>query len=324
MHIEVRKVGKKKLYYLAYSFRDGRRVRKVRRYLGENLTNEEIRIKRAGAEKSIQEQLENYRRISDPLHTVLSEREKQNIKTLIAKGDILVRHLSEAEWRIFTRSFVYDTNAIEGSTVTAPEVKDIIEKDKWPEKRTKEEISETYGVAEAVAFIRRTKEHLSLELIEKLHDIVFRNSKVFAGKFRGRGIEVAVVDSRGTILHRGAPQNQVAILRKELVKWYDKNKEDYHPIVLASVVHNQFENIHPFQDGNGRVGRLLLNNILLKHDMPPVNIELDERGEYYQALRAYQNNGDIRPTIELILREYAKLKKLWACDYKKAQCSHTH
>jgi hypothetical protein len=58
--------------------------------------------------------------------------------------------------------------------------------------------------------------------------------------------------------------------------------------------------------------------------MPPVNIELDERGEYYQALRAYQNNGDIRPTIELILREYAKLKKLWACDYKKAQCSHTH
>jgi len=79
---------------------------------------------------------------------------------------------------------------------------------------------------------------------------------------------------------------------------------------LAAVVHNQFETIHPFADGNGRVGRLLLNNILLKHNKPPVNIELKNRQEYYAALRMYQNNEDIRPTIILILKEYKNLKKL--------------
>ena len=309
MHLEIRTAGKKRLFYLSHSFRDGKRVRKVRRYLGEDLSEDEIAKKRGDAEESIREQLRHYRKISDPLHAALSEREMQDIRTLIAKGDISVRHLSDAEWKIFTRDFVYDTNAIEGSTVTAPEVKDIIEKDKWPEERSKEEISETYGLAEAVAFIRKTEEHISLELIKKLHDIVFRNSKAFAGKFREKGVEVAVVDSRGDVLHRGAPQSQVPLLLRELVRWYERNKGDHHPIVLASVVHNQFENIHPFQDGNGRVGRLLLNNILLKNDMPPVNIELGERGDYYHALREHQDHGDIRPMIEFILKEYSKLRR---------------
>ena len=77
---------------------------------------------------------------------------------------------------------------------------------------------------------------------------------------------------------------------------------------MAAVVHNQFENVHPFQDGNGRVGRLILNNILLKHGMPPVNIELKNRQEYYSALQAYEKEGNLRPTIELILKEYKKLK----------------
>ncbi|MFH1835681.1 MAG: hypothetical protein ABH851_05795 [Methanobacteriota archaeon] len=57
------------------------------------------------------------------------------------------------------------------------------------------------------------------------------------------------------------------------------------------------------------VGRLLLNNILLKHDMPPVNIELKNRRRYYDSLQAYEKKGDLRPTIELILKEYKKLNK---------------
>ena len=81
------------------------------------------------------------------------------------------------------------------------------------------------------------------------------------------------------------------------------------PIVLVAIVHDQFDNIHPFQDGNGRVGRLLLNSILLKHGLSPVNIELKNRKEYYESLQAYEKEGNIRPTIELILRSYDRLKK---------------
>lgn len=142
-----------------------------------------------------------------------------------------------------------------------------------------------------------------------MHAIVFKNSKEYAGGFRSKGVEVVITDGRGNIIHRGAPQNKITLLLKELVTWYNKNKNRYHPIVLAAVVHNQFENIHPFQDGNGRVGRLLLNNILLKHDMPPVNIELKNRRRYYDTLQAYEKEGNLRPTIELILKEYKRLEK---------------
>ena len=309
MHLEIRERGRKKVYYLAHSFRDNGSVRKIRRYLGSDLAEVEIRKLRVEAEKTILEQIDNYRKIRDPLHTALSPKESGMIKTLISKGDMKIRHLSDKEWSRFTEAFVYDTNAIEGSTVTYAEVKNILGKGDWPENRAKWEISETYGVAEAVKFIRKTKDQISLYLIKELHRIVFRNSKDFAGKFREPGVEVVVANSRGEILHRGAPQKKVPYLLKELVEWYGNNKTKYHPVVLAAVVHNQFETIHPFQDGNGRVGRLLLNNILLKHNLPPVNIELKRRHEYYSTLRAYQNKGDVRPTIEFILSEYKRLKK---------------
>lgn len=309
MHIEIRKRGKGKEIYLAQSFRDNGKVRKVRRKLGVDLTEKEIDAAREGAERAILEQIEIYRRIRDPLHTVLSEREMKTVDEITQDIDLKIEHLSEEDWLVFTEAFTYDTNAIEGSAVTASEVRDIIEKDRWPIDKSKEDISETYGVAEAVKYIRETKEHISLDLLKRLHSIVFKNSKDFAGRFREPGIEVVVADSRGNILHRGAPQRHVVSLLKELIDWYNSNKGNYHPIVLAAVVHNQFESIHPFRDGNGRVGRLLLNNILLKYKLPPVNIEFKKRGAYYSSLRAYQKTGNIRPTIELIIKEYRELKK---------------
>ena len=307
MHIEVRKRGKSKLYYLAHSFRDNGKVRKKRKYLGSNLSKDEIKKRKKETEEDVRKQLEEHRKIKDPLHTVLSKDEIKQIEALVSRRDIKIEHLSEEDWLKFTELFTYDTNAIEGSTVSFIEVKNILEKHEWPDK-SKWEISETYGVADAVKYVRKTKDHLSLNLIKELHKIVFKNSKPFAGKFREPGIEVAVVDSFGRIVHRGAPQKKIVSLLKELVNWYNKNKSKYHPIVLAAVVHNQLENMHPFQDGNGRVGRLLLNNILLKHKLPPVNIELKNRPEYYKTLQAYENEGNLRPSVELILKEY-KLKR---------------
>ena len=74
--------------------------------------------------------------------------------------------------------------------------------------------------------------------------------------------------------------------------------------------HYRFEIIHPFQDGNGRVGRILLNYILLKNNLPPLNIDIKNQKEYYDSLQSYQKEGNIRPTIELILKEYKSLKKI--------------
>ena len=309
MFIEVMKKGKRKKYYIAHSFREGGKVRKMRFYLGENLSSEGLAEKRRFGEKVIDERIRAREVINDPFHTVLSAGELRELGKMEAEGDISVLHLSEDEWVRFTQLFTYNTNAIEGSVINVSEVAGILEKNKLPSGKPEYDVFETYGVAEAVDYIRGTGEHVSLELIKKLHRIVFKDSKSFAGRFRPKGVEVAVVDSAGKVVHRGAPSDSVVVLLSEIVRWYNENKDKYSPIVLAAVVHNQFENVHPFEDGNGRVGRLLLNNILLKHDMPPVNIEFENRGEYYRSLQEYENNMNLRPTIELIVNEYKALRK---------------
>jgi Fic family protein len=309
MHVELRKAGEGRKFYLAHSYRRGKKIVKLRIYLGANLSPDEIVEKKHLAESTLRYRVDASAAMSDPFETALSKGELEELKTLEAKGELAIKHLSEEDWRNFTEAFTYDTNAIEGSTILREEVGDILERGKWPDK-PKGDISETYGVAKAIEHVRKTKEHISLPLLLELHRIVFLNSKPYAGKFRARGVEVVVADAYGNILHRGAPSTQVRKLLKRLVEWYGKNKKRYPPLVLAAVVHNQFENIHPFQDGNGRVGRLLLNNILLKHGLPPLNIELRNRHEYYAALQAYEHKHDIRPTIQLMLKEYRALKKL--------------
>lgn len=310
MHVEKRRLGKAIKYYLAHSVRIRGKVRKVRVYLGANLSPVELKDRRRGAEARLMGRSEALAAIGDPYRTVLSPKELEELRTLEARGEPKIRHLSEEDWRSFVEAFTYDTNAIEGSTITRGEVGEILERDRWPDK-PKGEISETYGVAKAVKFMRETEEEISLQLILEFHRIIFENSKPFAGRLRERGVEVVVMDAYGGIVHRGAPSTQVRRLLEELVRWYGKNRGKYPPLALAAVVHNQFENIHPFKDGNGRVGRLLLNNILIKRGLPPVNIEFRNRGDYYAALQAYEHSQNLRPTIELLLKEYRALKKLF-------------
>lgn len=308
MYIEKRKDGKRIKYYLSHSFREGGKVHKIRKFLGKNINDIELKERVKKAEKIILEEIEQYRIIKDPLKTPLSDKEINWIKNLEKNQDLRIIHLSEKQWRIFSEIFAYSTNAIEGSEITKKEAADILEKDKWPNK-PKQDIAETYGVDEAVKFIRQTKDHLSLDLIKKLHKIVFKNSKDFAGELRKKGEEVVVRDGYGNIIHTGAPQSRVVSLLKELVKWYNKNKKKYPGLVLAAAVHNQFENIHPFVDGNGRVGRLLLNNILIKNKLPPVNIDLRNQKEYYETLQEYERKGNLKPTIDLLIKEYKILKR---------------
>ncbi|MBI5148539.1 Fic family protein [Candidatus Pacearchaeota archaeon] len=309
MYIEIRKIKRARKYYLAHSFREGGKVKKMRVYLGRDLSKRVLKERVKKAEELIKQQLHSYRIIRSPIKYEISKREIILLKSLEKKSKFKIFHLSKKDWELFTELFTYNTNAIEGSTVTYPEVLDILKRNKWPYNKDKEEISEAYGVSEAIKYIRKLKVHISLALIKKLHKIVFKNSKTFAGKLRGRGVEVAIKDGIGNIIHLGAPSSRVVSLLTELVKWYNKNRKKYPPIVLAAVIHNQFEVIHPFEDGNGRVGRLLMNNILIKNKMPPVSISMSNRKRYYKTLKEYQSSGNIRPIIELILKEYRILKR---------------
>ena len=309
MYLEQRKTKNGVKYYLAHSFREGGKVHTIRVYLGSNIEVHILETRKAKAAELLGQQLNSFRIIRSPLNYKFSKREADLVQKLKRRARLKVIHLTEKDWGRFTELFTYNTNAIEGSTITQNEVLDLLEHNKWPHTKPKEDISETYGVVEAIKYIRKSKEHLSLDFILELHRLIFTNSKSFAGEFRKKGTEVGIKDGFGNIVHLGAPSGRVIALLTELVKWYNQNKKKFPPIVLAAVVHNQFEYIHPFEDGNGRVGRLLMNNILIKNHMPPVNIQMENRKEYYETIRMFQHSGDMKPTIDLILKEYKKMEK---------------
>jgi len=307
MYIEKRKSGKNIKYYLIHSYRDSGRVQKIRKYLGKNLSKNALREKEEKAKEKIKELL-------DKINTnVFSfNLTKKQVEILNKYNDkIKIFHLSEKEWINFTEDFVYNTNAIEGSTIEEDEVPRILKKKK---AKNDEEI-ETKGVAKAVKYIRKTKDDLSLGLLLKLHKLCFQDSKPFAGKFRR--VNVVIRNAFGEIIHTGVPKEELREYLADFIKWYKENKDEFKPLVLAAILHNQFEHIHPFQDGNGRVGRLLLNFILLKSRYPPINIMLEDRREYYQTLQEYSRRDDLKPTLKFLIKQYKKTLKEVSTKSKK-------
>ena len=114
MYIEKRKVGKSIKYYLVHSYREKDKVEKIRKYLGINLSESELEKRKEETTKVISELLED---INTKIFSfTLSKKQVELLNNYNNKIRIL--HLSEAEWKKFTEEFVYNTNAIEGSTVT--------------------------------------------------------------------------------------------------------------------------------------------------------------------------------------------------------------
>jgi len=299
MYIEKRKSGKNKKYYLIHSYREKNKVEKIRKYLGSNLSKEGLKKAKKRAEEKIRELLEEIN--TKVFLFSLTKKQIESLNKFSEKIDVI--HLSKDEWKNFTEDFVYNTNAIEGSTVTEEEVPKILHK----EKAENEEEIETKGVANAVYYIRKTKEEVSLKLLLKLHELCFKGSKPFAGKFRN--VDVVIRNSIGEIIHAGVPKEELNDYLGDFIGWYNENKNKFKPLTLAAIMHNQFEHIHPFQDGNGRIGRLLLNFILLKNNYPPINIMLEDRGEYYQTLQKYSKEDDLRFTLKFLIKQYKKTLK---------------
>ena len=296
MHIEKRKQGKNVKFYLTHSYRIGKRTKKIRHYLGLNLTESEIEERRGDAERDIQEQIQAK---TDLLKFSLTRKEIEKLNEYDREMEIV--HLDVDGWKVFTEKFVFNTNAIEGSTVTPEEVHGLLRHDG---DATNSDELEALNVAKAVEFIQDTDEELSLELITELHRICFEGSKSFAGKLRDA--EVVIRNAYGEIVHQGIPKEHIKSELEELAKWYGENTGELRPLVLAALVHNQFEFIHPFEDGNGRVGRLLLNYVLLQHDYPPINILFEDRGRYYYCLQQYSSEDKLEDTLEFLVEQYRK------------------
>lgn len=295
MFIEKRRVGTKDKYYLIHSYRTEDEVKRLSKYLGADLNEIEIKKAKLSAELDILSKIESEK---DIFHFKFTREQLKKFESYDHK--IRIEHLQRVDWQQFTENFTYNTNAIEGSYVSYNKVIRILEDNTKPKS---DDEKETVNVAAAVDFIKNANKKLSVELINKIHSICFEGTKSYAGKIRD--VDVVIRNAKG-IVHVGSRPGEVKLLLKKLCGWYEKNKNNQPPLFLAAIIHNDFEHIHPYQDGNGRVGRLLLNWVLLRHSYPPINISLNDRQEYYTVLNKFSRKGEIEPTLKFLIKQYKR------------------
>src|SRR5256886_15823930 len=188
--------------------------------------------------------------------------------------------LPEGVWKRTGALNTWGTNAIEGNTLSRTDVERILLEQKSVGNRPLSDVLETIQHAAAFAnLLERRRDPIRLTTVLELHEEVFRGIKADAGQWRRVNVRIGGM--------KRAPPRMERILHM-MSTWEEEYKErDMHgedPFSLGARMHFDFESVHPFSDGNGRVGRLLLNLHFLKHGWPPVHILPPDRDRYLRAL----------------------------------------
>jgi fido (protein-threonine AMPylation protein) len=190
--------------------------------------------------------------------------------------------------------YIHHTTALEGNTLTLREAALVIEDGIAPKGKKLREIHEVENYKKVLRFLRSYKGDISLKMIRKLHSLIQRDiDDEQAGNFRR--IEVGVVGSKFTPPPAIFVENEL----RSLIEWYEENPFDLHTFELAGIFHYRFAQVHPFVDGNGRVGRELMNFILERNGYPPLILEVSDREEYLKRLQK-ADEGDPHPLLELL------------------------
>ncbi len=297
VHIEERIEGKKKKYYLAKTIRDKDKVRKKRIFLGADLNT--IQIEKLKKDAMIELGEIDFETVLSKKDITEFEKIKDKLNKQIANFD------KDSFYELFVSEFTYDSNAIEGSTLTLDETNQILFEGISPKGKPLVHVQEAKNHKEAYDFIIHNKrKKLDTKFLCELQRIVVKETRQNGiGELRNVNVRV------GT--HVASPFYSVPRKLTALVKWFNSNFNKHNPVVVSTYFHAMFEEIHPFVDGNGRSGRLLLNLMLQEKGFPPLIIFFEQRQAYYTALEKARIDKNLLPLIKLIKKCYEKmLKKL--------------
>lgn len=281
MNIRRRVKGTKKYLYLEHSFRKGNKVIKKEKYLGTKIPDNINEIK-----------IEFMKELKLELYEKLEKVRKDFQK----EWKRIPNAIKEKQKEEIAIDFTYNTNAIEGSTITLEESREIIH-DKIAPNKPLRDIKETESHSKVFLNMLDKKEKVTQNLLLQWHKDIFGETKQdIAGKFRDYLVRV------GPYL---APDWQnVKYLMKKLIEFINKEGKKMNPVELAGRAHYKFESIHPFGDGNGRVGRLLMNFILWHSGYPMIIIEYKKRSSYYKAFTKKEEGF-----LDYFLRRYLAVHK---------------
>lgn len=214
------------------------------------------------------------------------------------------RPLTEAELKRLNDEFVveytYNSNAIEGNTLTLRET-DFVLKGLTIDKKPLKDHLEAIGHKEAFDFISilvKEKAELTESIIKQIHYLVLSNAP------QDRGIYRRIPVTISGAAHTPAQPFLIEPKMQELLANYKNSNEDF--ITKLARLHIEFEGIHPFIDGNGRTGRLLVNLELMKLGYPPIDIKFTDRMAYYNAFDSYHVKKDLKPMANLFSKYLLK------------------
>ena len=188
----------------------------------------------------------------------------------------------------FLIDFTYNSNAIEGNTLTLQETAMILNEGITIAEKPLREHLEAVGHKEAFYYIEtlvKDKVEISEKEIKDIHTLVLMDKPQHRGVYRR--IPVVI---QGAV-HEPPQPFLVPVLMEQLIQEFKEDMGDKHTIERAALFHLNFEGIHPFIDGNGRTGRLLLNLELMKAGYPPINIKYKDRRKYYESFSDYYSNS---------------------------------
>ena len=258
MRLITKKKGNKDYYYLQHSFRKGKKIITREKYVGLKIPKNIDELK---GEFSKELKKDLYKKL---------EKIKSNFQKEWKRLPKTVREKEKEEISI---AFTYNSNAIEGSTITLHEVRELI-RDKISPNKPLRDVKETEMHNKVFLNMLKKKEGVSNKLLLEWHKEIFGETKSdIAGKYRTYLVRVG---------QYVAPHwKEVKSTMNQIIEFANKSK--LNPVELAARVHYKFEIIHPFGDGNGRIGRLLMNYILWHAGYPMLIIEYKKRSSYYKA-----------------------------------------
>jgi excisionase family DNA binding protein len=194
----------------------------------------------------------------------------------------------------FLIEFTYSSNAIEGNTLTLNETAMVLEGITIDRKPLKDHL-EAVGHRDAFRYVQQLvadKAPFSERIIREIHSLVLLDKPEDRGVYRR--IPVRIMGAH----HEPPKPYLVPVQMERLVAEFAHDKR--HPIHGAALFHLEFEGIHPFVDGNGRTGRLILNLTLMQHGYPPINVKFADRRRYYDCLEAYFRDDDEESMVRMV------------------------
>jgi Fic family protein len=300
--IVTKKIKGNEYLYLVTSVRDGPKVKqKFVKYIGKKrpISKDEFNcMKYSYSNKDwILTEFRDYLSYQD--HNKMEVASKQHyfhLKTL----DELSK---EKEKEKFYSAFIADSNAIEGSTLTSKETFDYLFNDIVPQGHKKKELYMATNLFNALKYV---EEHYNSDINQKdlfeLHRLVNQNieSEKTLGGYKKVQNYIGDVNTSSYLF--------VKERMEKLFDWITEANSKINAFEVAFQSHAQFETIHPFVDGNGRVGRLMLNWILMSKGFAPLIIRDKRRSEYVSALKNSQN-GKVEAICNFCLKEYLDFYK---------------